>query len=64
MALLASNPLRLVNAEEASIMIGAIVPTALMSYTPSGDVIINGSYKSAIVTAATTNPVDAEVTLS
>ena len=49
MALLASNLLRLVNAEEASIMAGATVPSAqLPNHTPEGDVFIHGSYKSFI----------------
>ena len=63
--LLAVNPLGLANAEEASIMTGATVDSAqLHSYTPSGDVIINGSFKSFISTASSTNPVDAQIVLS
>ena len=66
MVLLAGNPIRLVNGEEASIMIDATVPTAQLAanLTPEGDVFINGSYKSFIRTASRTNPVDAAVDFS
>ena len=63
MALLATNPLRLVNAEEASIMAGATVPTNL-SGGSDGDEFIHGSYKSFIKTSDNSNPVDAKVNLS
>ena len=45
-------------------MAGATVPTALWSATPDGDVIIHNSYKSFIVTASYTNPIDAAIALS
>ena len=65
MALLVGGHLGQVNAEESSIMAGATVPpTALWSGTPDGDVLINGSYKSFIKTAANINPVDAAIALS
>ena len=64
MTLLAGYPLRLVNGEEASILDGATVPpTALDGSTPDGDALINGSYKSLIITADNSNPVDVAVEL-
>ena len=62
-ALLAGNPVRLINAEEASIMTGANVPTAMVYSTPDGNILINGSYKSYIGTESNTSPVDAAVDL-
>ena len=67
MALLVGGHLGQVNAEESSIMTGATFdPTIALAYysTSSGDVIINGSYKSFIGTASSSNPVDLAVTLS
>ena len=65
MALLFGGRLSQVKAEESSIMTLATVTSALHSaYTPVGDVIINGSYKSFIAAASNTNPVDVEITLS
>ena len=61
MALLVGGHLGLVKAEESSIMTGATVPTALRVKTPSGDVIINGSYKSSI---AGVNSNDNEITIA
>ena len=50
LTLLAINPARLVNGEEASILDGATVPTTALKLesTPVGDVILTGSYKSYI----------------
>ena len=58
MALLVGGRLGLVKAEESSIMAGATVSTALHISTPSGDVLINGSYKSFIKTASNDIAVD------
>ena len=64
MALFFGDCFGLVKAEESSIMAGATVPTALWGFTPEGDVIINGSFKSFILSTSTINPVDVAVTLS
>ena len=55
---------RRVKAEEASILEGATVPTALDSRTPDGDVFLNGSFKSTISSLSTSNPVDIEAVLA
>ena len=63
MALLIGGHLSLVKAEESSILDGATVPTALDNNT-DGDVLINGSFKSFVLVASKTNPVDATIALS
>ena len=63
MALLVGGHLGLVKAEESSIMTGATVTSALDHWFKSGDVIINGSYKSFIKTASSSNPVNVEIAL-
>ena len=64
MTLLASNSLRLVNGEEASIITNATVPTTqLHTNFGSSDVFLNGSYKTFITTASSSNPADVVVVL-
>ena len=50
MALLTGDHQSLVKAEEASILDSASVSTTLKSSSANGDVFINGSFKSSIVT--------------
>ena len=66
MTLLAGNPIRLVNGEEASIMTGATIDPAQLktAFTPSGDVILTGSYKSYAYTESASTPVDFAIALS
>ena len=63
MTLLAGNPVRLVNGEEASILDGATVPIAPNDWTGDVNKLINGSYKSYIKTKSKTNPVFATIDL-
>ena len=66
MTLLAGNPLRLVNGEEASIMTGATIDPAQLKapFFTTGDVILTGSYKSYAYTASASAPTDFAIALS